>query len=76
MLVLGENMQNYDDLIARYEIVEKLNKKEVEQLYDDMYAFVHEDHPSSEKSHFYPLGLMESLTFLLDDSNPEKRYFK
>lgn len=37
-----------------------------------MVKFVEEDHPKDQKVKFYPLGLIESLDFMLDDSNPEE----
>lgn len=76
-------MQNYKELINRYEdISEKLKKTdatgrvavtraEVENLVKDMATFVGEDHPRGEKATFFPLGYIEVLNFFLDDSGPD-----
>lgn len=39
-----------------------------------MVKFVEEDHPNDQKVNFYPLGRIESLDFMLDDSNPEQSF--
>ena len=39
-----------------------------------MVEFVEEDHPANEIAMFYPLGCIENLGFLLDDSNPDKSH--
>lgn len=77
-------MQNYDDLVKRNEDLWKrlkddstskaVTRKEVQKLVQDMVEFVEEDHPANEIAMFYPLGCIESLVFLLDDSNPDKSY--
>lgn len=79
-------MQNYDNLLKRYdELWKRLNleddngvsivtRKETEQLRGDMVKFVEEEHPKDQKVKFYPLGLIESLDFMLDDSNLEQSF--
>ena len=77
-------MQNYDDLIKRNEDLwirlkgdsasKAVTKKEIQKLVQDMVEFVEEDHPANEIAMFYPLGCIENLGFLLDDSNPDKSH--
>ena len=37
-----------------------------------MKQFIKEDHPKEEIRSIYPIGMMETLGMLLDDSNPDK----
>lgn len=67
-------MQDYQDIVNRFNRVLKepksVTKEEAMQLYADMVAFIQEDHPIREIRHIYPIGMMESLGMLLDDSGP------
>lgn len=75
-------MMNYEDLVRRYDELwkrlkdnkerKKVTRQEIKELAEDMAIFIKEDHPNNEKTKFYPLGYLESLGFLLDESNPDK----
>ena len=72
-------MQKYKDIVKRFNTIFKsieypipVTRKEVEQLYEDMKQFIKEDHPKEEIRAIYPLGMMESLGILLDDSDLDK----
>lgn len=71
-------MKDFDDIVRRFNLIfdEKclLTRKEAEQLYDDMREFIHENHPIEQKRALYPIGMMESLGMLLDESNDEKTF--
>lgn len=72
-------MQEYKDIVRRFDLIFKtsekpllVTRKEAEQLYEDMKQFIKEDHPKEEIRSIYPIGMMETLGMLLDDSNPDK----
>ncbi|WP_270525749.1 hypothetical protein [Longibaculum muris] len=72
-------MQDYKDIVRRFNLIFEtseeplpVTKKEAEKLYDDMKQFIKEDHPKKEIRSIYPIGMMETLGMLLDDSNPDK----
>lgn len=62
-------MYNYNELINRYnQIDSSTSQEEIKKLMQDMEKFVSEDHPREEKVKFAgPLGLLESLGFLIDE---------
>lgn len=62
-------MQNYKELINRYnQINSSTSQEDIKKLMQDMEEFVSEDHPREEKVKFaWPLGLLESLGFLLNE---------
>lgn len=72
-------MQDYKDIVKRFNMIFKsdeypiaVTRREAEQLYEDMKQFIKEDHPIKEIRSIYPIGMMESLGMLLDDSDPNK----
>lgn len=77
-------MEDYNKLIERHnnlwnqirddELCKRVKRKDVEELVTDMWKFVKEDHPSEQKTMFWPMGMIESWKFILDDSDPEKSF--
>lgn len=77
-------MQNYPDLVLRFKNLKQrlqnkekrkyVTRKEIIILANDMTEFVKEEHPEEEKRTFWPLGYLENIFFLLDESNPEKSF--
>ncbi len=70
-------MKSYEDIKKRFDSIFDneecpLTRKEAEKLYQDMCEFIKEDHPEKEIRSIYPIGMMESLGMLLDDSDPKQ----
>lgn len=61
-------MQSYEDLIKR--VKNKSNtQEEWKQLKSDILEFLEEDHPDEEKGKFVPLGYLEMVSMICDDSD-------